>query len=105
LLHNLDFFGNVDGAVLIGHIHQSYEEVFSFGNGTTIGGASNQSTTQAVPTLGVQVGMRWTPLGPDRVRLSVGYQYEYWWLIGQIGGGSTGELESQGFFFRSEFRF
>jgi hypothetical protein len=101
-----DFFANVDGAVLIGHVDQSYSESLTFGSGGAgIGGAATNSTTQAVPTLGIQLGVRWTPLGPDRVRFSLGYEYEYWWLIGQIGSGSAGELESQGIFFRSELRF
>ncbi len=101
----LCFFTNFQGAVLLGNIHQTYEETFNFPSlGRPFGGASDANTFQAVPTLGLQVGLSWTPLGPDALRLSLGYQYEYWWMLGRLGG-SRGELESQGVFFRTEFHF
>jgi hypothetical protein len=104
----LSLYTNCEGAVLIGHVNQSYGETYDFpAVGGPFGGARDDSTTQAVPMLGINAGLRWTPVGPDILMFSLGYQYEYWWMLGRLGGAnaSNGDLESQGVYFRGQFRF
>lgn len=99
----LSAFAKVDGAFLLGHIDQSFEEVFYAGPVALGGGAANQNTTQAVPVLNIEAGLTWVPCN-DHMRFSVGYQFEQWWYLGQVGD-SRAELTDQGVFFRSEFNF
>jgi hypothetical protein len=99
----LSAFAKVDGAFLLGHIDQSFEDVFYAGPVAIGGGAANQSTTQAVPVLSIEAGLTWVPCN-DHMRFSLGYQFEQWWYLGQVGA-SRAELTDQGIFFRSEFNF
>ena len=39
-----------------------------------------------------------------RLRFSAGYEFEYWWDVGNVGG-SHANLWDQGGFFRVDFRF
>jgi hypothetical protein len=52
----------------------------------------------------VEAGLRWTPRNSQHLRFTFGYQFEYWWSLGQLAD-SRAELADQGFFFRSEFNF
>ncbi len=98
-------FTRVDGAVAVGRIRQGFDETFTFaGDGTSIGGATTVSKTQAVPMLGVQFGVAWSPFGCKYATWSVGYEFEQWWNVGRAQG-SVADLSFQGVFFRAEFSF
>ncbi|MFL5244985.1 MAG: Lpg1974 family pore-forming outer membrane protein [Gemmataceae bacterium] len=98
-------FTRVDGAVAIGRIHQGFDETFTFAtDSTSLGGATTVSKTQAVPMLGVQFGVAWSPFGCNYATYSLGYEFEQWWNIGRAQG-SMADLTFQGVFFRAEFSF
>jgi hypothetical protein len=99
----LGLFARLEGALPVGHVHQRFEESFTFNDGSVIGASASQGSTRLVPTVNAQLGLGWQPPG-TRLRFSVGYEYEYWWGLGHAGGSSA-ELFDQGAFFRAEFRF
>ncbi len=99
----LGAFARVDGALPIGSVHQTFSESFQEVDGSVIESGSSQSTTRVVPTVSVQVGIGWQPIG-SRLRFSGGYEFEYWWDIGHAGA-SRATLWDQGGFFRTEFSF
>jgi hypothetical protein len=96
----LSLFTRIDGAILIGQVRQGFEETWLFDDGSFFGGATQVNQTQAVPVLNTQIGLTWSPIGSDLLRFTGGYQYEYWWQVGQAGN-SQGELWAQGLFFRA----
>lgn len=99
----LALFARADGALPVGRVHQDFEEILVFSDGSVAGSAASQGGTRAVPTLNAQLGVSWQPPG-TRLRFTTGYEFEYWWDIGHVGG-SRAELFDQGGFFRAEFRF
>ena len=102
----LAVFGQIEGATVLGRIHQGFGEGFSF-NGVpnvTFGSATLVSASQAVPMLELQLGLRYIPPGYNHVRLFMGYQFEQWWSLG-LAAGSDLELTTQGIFFRTELDF
>jgi hypothetical protein len=101
----LSVFGKVDTSVLIGRTQQSFEEVLTADDLSQIGGATNQSGTQVVPVLHFQLGVGYTPTwGDDQVHFALGYDFDQWWQVGQVGG-SKANLTANGFFLRAEFKF
>ncbi len=102
----LSLYAGLEGAVVIGSINQSFEETLTFDalGGRGIGAAANQDQVQAVPVLGLEAGLRWAPRNSEHVRFTLGYQFEAWWYVGDVGD-SRAEVTDQGFFFRSEFNF
>jgi hypothetical protein len=99
----LALFARADAAVPIGRVHQDFEESFLLSDGSVVGSAASQGATRAVPTLGAQLGVSWAPPG-TRLRLTTGYEFEYWWDVGHVAD-SRASLFDQGAFFRAEFRF
>ncbi|HXG10234.1 MAG TPA: Lpg1974 family pore-forming outer membrane protein, partial [Gemmataceae bacterium] len=99
----LALFGRLEGALVVGRIHQAFEEVFRFDD-LALGGATSLDQAQAVPVLNVQAGLGWTPAWQPGVRFAAGYQYEHWWYVGHIGD-SRAELWDQGVFFRAEYKY
>ncbi len=99
----LSLFARVDGALVLGHVHQGFDETLTYGDGTIIGSAATQGGSRAVPTFGAQLGIAWQPIG-WRTRFVAGYEYEYWWNLGRVGQ-SCAELFDQGAFFRAEYNF
>lgn len=97
-------FGRVETSFLVGEIHQSFEE--SFAPVTGLGsGEADAEQTQAVPVLNVEVGLGWAPeWAGRRLRFALGYQYERWWYLGEIGD-SRGDLTVQGLFVRGEWNY
>src|SRR5262249_20831269 len=105
-LPGLALFGRLDGAVLVGDVTQSYEEVLTFGPGSQLGGATRVESTQGVPVLGVKAGLSWTPYTANGrwLRFDFGYEFEQWWRVGEAAG-SHATLTMQGLFFRGQFDF
>jgi hypothetical protein len=98
-------YGRIDASVPIGRVHQSFNESFITQDGNIVGAATDVNETQAVPTLGIQLGLSWTPGWRGCVsRYSFGYEFEEWWSVGEAGT-SHADLFSQGLFFRGEFNF
>jgi hypothetical protein len=100
----LALFSRLDGAVLVGRIHQGFEETALRGDGTLVGGATLIRESQAVPTLGLQAGLSWVPPASQFCRFTLGYQYQYWWYLGRAED-SRAELSEQGVFLRGEWEF
>jgi Legionella pneumophila major outer membrane protein precursor len=98
-------FGGADTSVNIGQVHQSINETFVAQDGSVVGGATDVDRTQAVPTLGIQLGLSWTPVWRGCVsRYSLGYEFEQWWSVGDAGS-SRADITTNGIFFRGEFNF
>jgi Legionella pneumophila major outer membrane protein precursor len=99
----LAVLAKLDGAVLGGSISQSFSE--SIQTTPPVSGESRFSHAQAVPVLTFDLGFSYTPPGSfSFARLGFGYQFEYWWDIGNAGS-SRGDLSGNGFYFRGEFNF
>jgi hypothetical protein len=99
----LALFTRLEGATVIGQIHQAFEEVVINPDDSVSGGAAVVHHTEAVPVLTVQAGLGYTRGGPGHWRrFSVGYEFEAWWYVGQAGD-SRADITTQGFFFRGEF--
>ena len=103
----LAVFGRVEGAMLVGNVHQGFEETVdltSFGV-PLFGGAVSNSSTQVVPVLAFQLGLSYSPpwAGPYS-RFALGYEFQQWWSIGNAGS-SKADLTTNGVFFRAEFNF
>jgi hypothetical protein len=99
----LSLFGRVDGAILLGSIDQSFEELVAAPGGMFFGAASH-SSIQAVPVIALQAGFGYQPAGYDRLRFALGYQIEYWGMLGQTEESRL-DLMAQGVFFRAEFNY
>lgn len=99
------FFGRIEGAAVIGQIHQAFNEGFVIPDEGALGGASDIRHTQAVPVLALQLGLTWMP-GWNHYpgRFTFGYQFEQWWDIGRAGP-SNANLTDQGLFFRGGWNF
>jgi hypothetical protein len=105
LIPGLAVTSKLDGGVVIGQVSQSFDERFTFADGTQVGGANRIHSTQAAPMMIFQFGLSYTP--PSWVnwaRFGFGYQFEYWWDIG-TGGASRGDYYSNGIYFRGEINF
>jgi hypothetical protein len=98
-------FSRLEGAAMVGRIHQTFDENFILDDGSVLDAGASSSRTRAVPVLNAQLGVGWSPrIGADRWRFSFGYQYEHWWTLGDTDT-SRAELTDQGVFFRGEFNF
>ncbi len=103
--NGLALYGKVETAVVIGSIQQHFRESFSVDGITLLSGSTTHSGTQAVPTLGIEAGLSWTPKYTLRwLRFTGGYTFEQWWNVGTIGGSSA-DLTYQGLFLRTELHF
>ena len=100
----LSLVGRLHLADLIGRIRQDYTEGFTAtgANGSPLFASSPNSGSQSVPVLNAQFGLGWCPPSWKAAHLFVGYQYEHWWDVGQLGVlGSRGELIDQGIVFQA----
>jgi hypothetical protein len=101
----LSLLGRIDGAVLFGPIQQRFAENLSDGGGV-LSGETTDRKNETAPTLTLQFGVNYRPLGPTRedLKISLGYQFEEWWSVGKIGD-SRGDFMAQGFYLRGEWDF
>jgi hypothetical protein len=100
----LSWLIRVEGSWVFGRISQSYSQ---FGpavdaGGSPLGFRAPFSTSQDAPNLNVQAGLCCRPRpGLD---LFAGYQFEYWWEVGRLGGvDSRGEFYDQGIVLRASY--
>jgi hypothetical protein len=102
---SLGVFARLEGSVLFGEVHQSFEELFVAADGSYLGGATDVHSSQATPMLDFEIGLSWTPRWRwSNWRWTFGYVFEQWWNVG-TAGGSSADLTTQGVFFRGEFSF
>ncbi len=92
--------GELDGGVVLGHIHQLYAESI---NGAGTASATAQANEPA-PVLEVRFGVDYAPQALPNLHLSTGYIFERWWAVGETLG-TLGEVTFQGVFCRGEWRF
>jgi hypothetical protein len=109
--YHLSFLTRFDWGTCIGRIKQSYYEASTTldANGLPLRGETHISSSQAVPSINLQVGAQWNPAPP--LHVFCGYGYEYWWNVGRLSAqGATltpprGEMSIQGFFLRAQYDF
>jgi hypothetical protein len=111
-LPGLALFGRLDGAVDIGRISQKFRDQSTNPGGSPSGAGLEQNSTQAVPTLTAQAGLTYAPPWAENLHFAVGYLYEHYWYLGQLGensagqfSSSRGELTSHGAFLRGQIDF
>jgi hypothetical protein len=109
----LSFYGRLEGAFDLGRISQKFREQINHAGAAPASGFWEQNGTQMVPVLVVQGGFRYTPPRFCNWNFSLGYVYEHWWYVGQLGEDSNagaqsntrGEFETQGIFLRGQVDF
>ena len=97
-------FGRLDGALLVGNVHQAFEETVDFTSigGSLMGGATDDNSTQVVPVLALRLGLSYTPPWEGHwARFAFGYEFQEYWGIGHAAG-SHANLQTNGVFFRAE---
>jgi hypothetical protein len=108
-LYGFSLYGRLEGAVAFGRISQKFREEIG-----DLSGFQEQNSFQSVPTLLLQAGVRWVPRMLPSTTWTLGYVYEHWWYVGQLGtdssgseaqSASRGEVETQGIFLRGEIDF
>jgi hypothetical protein len=100
----LALYSRVEGADLIGRVHQNFSERFGDPGAPDAFAGSSRSGSQAVPVLGIEAGLSWLSLPSGRYRLTAGYQFEQYWNVGQLGD-SSGNVTLQGLFLRAEMNY
>jgi len=103
-LPSFAIFAKVDAGVMIGQLTQKYTLTGFDANGNLEQGETDVRHTQSVPMLDARIGLSYSPPQMETLRFSLGYQFEQWWSIGQLGD-SRGDLSSHGGFFRAELDF
>lgn len=112
LVPGLSLFSRVEGAVDFGRIDQHFREGVPRA-GELVGGLWDQNGLQTVPTLLLEAGLSYRPPLLPCTIFSLGYFYEHWWYVGQLGTDSNaglqsatrGEVESMGFFLRGQVNY
>jgi hypothetical protein len=100
----LALFARTDAAEILGHVTQRFSETVGDPSAPLQFGGGSQSGSQAAPQLILQAGLSWLARPDGRYRITVGYQWEQLWGLGNIGD-SRGDVRAQGVFLRSEFNF
>jgi Legionella pneumophila major outer membrane protein precursor len=113
-LPELGLFLRADGAVLIGQVRQKYRETLGIGLPDEESAFYDPQKSQTSEVLTVQAGFVYHPLGfdNDRLRITGGYEFQYWWGVGKLNGStaplnvsSDAEISAQGVFLRAEYDF
>jgi len=110
--NGLSLQGRIDGWISLGRLRQGFGEQSTIAgpDGTPLSGTTVTNTSQAVPELEAEAGLRWEPPGWHHTYLFAGYQYQYWWNVGRNSdtfppAASRGEVNDQGVVLRAEFNF
>jgi hypothetical protein len=104
----LALVARADFATLLGRIRQGYFESSTVPgpDGLPIAGESRASGSNDVPIVNGQLGVLWQPPADPDVRLFAGYQYEYWWHVGQLSVTETqAGFSNQGIVLQAAFRY
>ncbi len=92
-------YGRLDTAAVFGGVQQRFSELASPGGVPTAFGYTAQRSSQGVPTLTAHVGISTANPLARFGQWQVGYQFEQWWMLGDVGA-STASLLVQGLFVR-----
>ena len=100
----LSLFAKTDFWISLGRIRQGFFEVQT-APGLPATEETRDSSSQAVPVLDLEAGLRWQPPSMPAAAFFLGYQYEYWWNAGRFSltPDSRGELYDQGVQLRAAF--
>ena len=108
----LSLFGRLDGAVLIGRVKQNIRLEVPDGLGNVIADGGNSNSTQAVPELGVQLGLSYIVQAVPGLKITSGYDFSQIWNVGRLGqsangvtSNTQGQLTTNGWFLRGQFDF
>jgi len=96
--------GRLDGAIVLGELHQGFFEVATTGAGAQ----TLRSNPAAVPTANWSIGLAWRPSSCQALRCFIGYQGEGWWGVGNFEGsgpGSGAQLYTEGVLFRVDYNY
>jgi len=97
--------GRIDAGTVIGDVRQQFRDTVFDGNGTAIGfGYTAQRVTRGVPVLVAELGLGAAPGNRSWGQWQVGYQFEQWWALGNVGL-STADLINQGMYARWVFTY
>ncbi|MFO0808199.1 MAG: Lpg1974 family pore-forming outer membrane protein [Gemmataceae bacterium] len=100
----LALFARGDFADMIGRINQQFSERVGDPAAPIGVGYLSQSGNQAVPYLGLQLGVSWLSHPTGRYRITAGYQFDQWWNVGKVKD-SRADVQANGLFLRSEINF
>jgi hypothetical protein len=108
----LSFVGRSEFSLLVGRIRQQFREqsTTSGPDGQPLVSLVSAASSQGVPVLEGEVGFSWQPRRFPNSHLFVGYEYEYWFSVGELSninnlGGTTGTVSDQGFVLRAQIDF
>ncbi len=112
-LAGLSLYARFDGAAPLGRINQNFTERLTPPDGFATTGRWNQNGIQMPLYILVQAGFNYVPPGRDNLRFSLGYVYEHWFAVGQLGddsvagniSNSSGEFGTQGIYLRGQWGF
>ncbi len=98
----LSLFGQPDLMVLVGQIHQRYNEEDINPAGGSMQGSFIQRKTQTVPVFTLRTGLAYTPPNLCNWRFLLGYEFEEWWFVGQVDMlPPRGQFSTNGVFLRA----
>ena len=101
LVPGLSAFAQPDLMVLVGQIHQRYQQTDLAAHGPALSGNFEQRKTQTVPAFTFRTGLSYKPSNLSRWRFMVGYEFEEWWFVGQVDmAPSRGQFSTNGVFLR-----
>jgi hypothetical protein len=97
-------FARLDSAVTFGRQTQTFVETLGPPGAPLAGGASRDSFTQSILSLGGQFGVCWTPPTHPGMKLSTGYTFDRFWQLADINNARS-EVWLQGLFLRAEWNY
>jgi hypothetical protein len=113
-LPGLSLYSRLEGAGVLGRINQNFAQGQTFPDGATTFGTWNQNGIQMVLNIFVEAGLTYVPPGRENLRFNLGYVYERWFAVGQLGDDAqagvvsnveSGGFDTQGLFLRAQVDF
>jgi hypothetical protein len=102
----LALLGRFEAAGMLGRIRQSFGETTTAlgADGLPVAGNTPFSSSQDVPMITAQIGLRWRPAASSE--FFVGYQYEHLWNVGRLSNINTmAEVYDHALVVRASFSF
>jgi hypothetical protein len=110
--YGLALYSKADGWLGLGRLRQGFTEDSTIVTpaGIPLSASTVTNTSQVVPTLTVEAGVRWQPQGWHYTYFYAGYTYEYYWNVGRDSSTfepfpSRGTVWDQGILLRVEVNF
>jgi hypothetical protein len=113
-LPGLSLYSRLEGAGDLGRINQNFAERRTSPDGVTTFGTWNQNGIQMVLNVFLEAGLTYVPPGRNNLRFNLGYLYERWFAVGELGddaqagvisNAESGGFDTQGFFLRGQVDF